>query len=637
MVTIFTLSSGNTAFAEVYAITFGSLPRAVNIYEEYGIPWYDTGDLNWDSEVVYWSSDGVTFSAPIEWDMSECDIQILEPDYYDDDLQEYVFLGNPWENGPIAFTIVYPESLDWKEFKKQLLFFKVSDSLIPALDIIPVGVGSSVLDAWFSVYYYHGYMGLQEDNSYLITDQLSPYSRDNELMPQFVPYNEAGFLDSQENFLKYSISSDLKTLKVYPAVTVEPGGGSGLKIVIKDTNGEFESIEMTKAEGGNNIYETTQHFDKGTMFYFRKGGEGYTYSYNPYLYGPEDVTFLITESNCTDIQLCADGVGWFEMDQSGEFKVTVDNGKLSVNRVSGNNVVGDVNGDDVCNAADITALYNWILNNDDTALVNGDQNDDNVINAADVTFVYNIILGIGNGDEPPEDPNITTYTVNGVSFKMINVEGGTFTREFWNGGQQYQQVTLSNFTIGQTEVTQELWQAVMGSNPSFFNGGDYGTNLQRPVEMVNWDDCDEFITKLNQMTGMQFRLPTDAQWEFAALGGNKSHGYPYAGSDNPDDVAWYWGNAQGCTHQVATKQPNELGIYDMSGNVAEWCNDWYYYLSTDPQTDPTGPSEGSYRMFHGGNWNGYRGMDPVLSAVTSRGYATPSIRDNCHGLRLAIW
>ena len=185
---------------------------------------------------------------------------------------------------------------------------------------------------------------------------------------------------------------------------------------------------------------------------------------------------------------------------------------------------------------------------------------------------------------------------------MIAVKGGTFqmgSDDRNDYAKPVHQVTLSDYYIGETEVTQELWNAVMGSNPSYCTG-----NMQRPVEQVSWNDCQTFISKLNQLTGATFRLPTEAQWEYAARGGNKSKGYTYSGSNAIDDVAWYKSNSNSSstTHPVKTKAPNELGIYDMSGNVWEWCSDWTGSYSSVAQTDPTGPATGSYRVGRGGSW-----------------------------------
>lgn len=195
-----------------------------------------------------------------------------------------------------------------------------------------------------------------------------------------------------------------------------------------------------------------------------------------------------------------------------------------------------------------------------------------------------------------------TFTVNGVQFTMVEVGGGTFTMgatseqgsDAWDEEKPAHEVTLSDYYIGQTEVTQALWEAVMGSNPSDSKGG----NL--PVERVSWDDCQVFIQKLNQLTGKQFRLPTEAEWEYAALGGRKSRGYKYAGGNNIDSVAWCDGNSGNETHPVATKQANELGIYDMSGNVLEWCSDWCGDYTSSSQSDPQGSSSGSFRVIRGG-------------------------------------
>ena len=198
------------------------------------------------------------------------------------------------------------------------------------------------------------------------------------------------------------------------------------------------------------------------------------------------------------------------------------------------------------------------------------------------------------------------FTVNGVSFEMVRVEGGTFRMGDTTEQGDYadsdetpvHSVTLSNYYIGKTEVTQALWQAVMGSNPSYSVGADL------PVENVNWNDCQEFIQKLNSLTGRNFRLPTEAEWEFACRGGNNSRGYKYSGSNDIDNVAWYRDNSGRDTlYSVATKAPNELGIYDMSGNVSEWCSDWYADYTSYSQTNPKGPQSGRTRVFRGGSVN----------------------------------
>ncbi|MBR2486302.1 MAG: SUMF1/EgtB/PvdO family nonheme iron enzyme, partial [Paludibacteraceae bacterium] len=234
----------------------------------------------------------------------------------------------------------------------------------------------------------------------------------------------------------------------------------------------------------------------------------------------------------------------------------------------------------------------------------------------------------------PQGGAVETITVNGVSFNMIKVQGGTFTMGATSeqGSYEYKtekpthQVTLSDYYIGETEVTQELWKAVMGSNPSHFSG----TNL--PVERVSWDDCQTFIKKLNQLTGKNFRLPTEAEWEYAARGGQKSRGYKYAGSNALSDVAWYEDNSSSKTHPVKQKQANELGIYDMSGNVQEWCQDWDGSYSSSAQVNPTGPSSGSYRVYRGGNWY----FSASGCRVASRGSSYPSGRSHSIGFRVVL-
>ena len=244
------------------------------------------------------------------------------------------------------------------------------------------------------------------------------------------------------------------------------------------------------------------------------------------------------------------------------------------------------------------------------------------------------------GKEPDTPGTNQTFNVNGVSFTMIAVEGGTFkmgAQSSDSGGDNYDSdadsdespvhsVTLSDYYIGETEVTQELWVAVMGSNPSYFSGS------QKPVEEVSWNDCQEFITKLNELTGKNFRLPTEAEWEYAARGGNKSQGYKYSGSNTIGDVAWYTDNSSSTTHDVKTKQANELGIYDMSGNVCEWCQDWDGSYSSGSQTDPTGPSSGSVRVIRGGIWrNGAR-----LCRVSNRNSFNPGYGSGIIGFRLIL-
>ncbi len=228
------------------------------------------------------------------------------------------------------------------------------------------------------------------------------------------------------------------------------------------------------------------------------------------------------------------------------------------------------------------------------------------------------------------------FTVEGVTFTMVQVQGGTFTMGATpeqklprDDEKPAHQVTLSSYWIGATEVTQALWQAVMGSNPSKFKGD------KLPVECVSRGDCLEFIKKLNELTGQQFRLPTEAEWEFAARGGTKSRGYQYSGSNNIDDVAWYWHNSYMEPNDVAALAANELGLYDMCGNVLEWCQDWYDSYSGDAQTDPTGPTSrprGALGVVRGGGWN----CGEVNCRSARRIKCGMSVRSNNLGLRLAL-
>ncbi|MCI7377249.1 MAG: formylglycine-generating enzyme family protein [Bacteroidales bacterium] len=226
------------------------------------------------------------------------------------------------------------------------------------------------------------------------------------------------------------------------------------------------------------------------------------------------------------------------------------------------------------------------------------------------------------------------FYVNGVSFEMVYVEGGTFdmgaTTEQGSDTEYDEKpvhrVTLSDYYIGKFEVTQELWEAVMGSNPSYFKGA------QNPVEKVSWNDCQEFVTELNSLTGRTFRLPTEAEWEYAARGGNKSRHYKYSGSVNIGNVAWYYDNSGSSTHAVGTKTANELGIYDMSGNVSELCSDWYGGYSAGAQTNPQGPSSGSRRVLRGGSWYSYASG----CRVSARNDCGPGYSYIDGGLRLVL-
>ena len=238
--------------------------------------------------------------------------------------------------------------------------------------------------------------------------------------------------------------------------------------------------------------------------------------------------------------------------------------------------------------------------------------------------------------EPTPTPEPERPQHNLPDIAMVYMSGGTFTMGATSeqGSDAYDRekpahsVTLSGYYIGKYEVTQELWKAVMGSNPSYYKGD----NL--PVEQVSWNDVQEFLRKLNAMTGKRYRLPTEAEWEFAARGGNSSRGYKYSGGNSFGSVAWYWENSGIRTHAVGTKSPNELGIYDMSGNVWEWCQDWYNssYYGSSPRTNPQGPNSGSYRVCRGGGWR----SSARDCRVSYRDSYTPDFRYYYLGFRLAL-
>ena len=222
--------------------------------------------------------------------------------------------------------------------------------------------------------------------------------------------------------------------------------------------------------------------------------------------------------------------------------------------------------------------------------------------------------------------------VKGVEYPMVYVAGGEFSmgsNSGFSNEQPVHTVSLDGYSIGKYEVTQELWEAVMGSNPSKFKG------LRRPVENVSWNDCDEFIRKLNFMTGQHFRLPTEAEWEYAARGGRNQDPYMYSGSDAVYDVAWYCDISGSQTHEVGEKSPNSLGIYDMSGNVYEWCYDAYSsdYYSKSPTNNPKNEgSAGSNRVLRGGCWF----IKALSCRVSIRFYSAPVNRYSDGGFRLCL-
>lgn len=279
----------------------------------------------------------------------------------------------------------------------------------------------------------------------------------------------------------------------------------------------------------------------------------------------------------------------------------------------------------------------------DDDFVRGDVDLDGNVSIKDVTTLIDYLLSETWPEDtiPSELPETIDFNVNGIPFKMVLVEGGNFymgaTSDQGTSGDSDEKpahrVTLSSYYICSTEVTQALWLEVMGVNPSYF----IGDNL--PVEMVSWNDVQSFITAINEMTGKQFRLPTEAEWEYAARGGNKSMGYMYSGSNNINEVAWYGsgstGNASGKTHPVATMNPNELGLFDMSGNVWEWCQDWYGSYS-GVEINPTGPETGSARVLRSGSWYLEVPIGPLSCRCANRDKEPPTFKYRTVGLRLAM-
>ena len=277
-----------------------------------------------------------------------------------------------------------------------------------------------------------------------------------------------------------------------------------------------------------------------------------------------------------------------------------------------------------------------------------DNNTDNprsiTVNANE-TYIATFAKESGGGGEPTGlDIHTGIACIDALANDMVKVQGGTFLMGAvsgdtlaYNDEKPQHSVTLSDYYICKYEVTQELWQAVMGSTPTY-NGGwtdEYGKGDQYPAYRISWNDCDTFIQRLNAKTGLNFRMPTEAEWEYAARGGNKSQGYTYAGSNTIGDVAWYTDNSNSKTHVVMQNTANELGLYDMTGNVWEWCSDWFsstYYSESAGASNPKGPSTGSSRVNRGGSWN----YDARDCRVSCRDYDDPDSRHSFLGLRLAL-
>jgi formylglycine-generating enzyme required for sulfatase activity len=236
----------------------------------------------------------------------------------------------------------------------------------------------------------------------------------------------------------------------------------------------------------------------------------------------------------------------------------------------------------------------------------------------------------------PDSLQVLHFEVNGVPFDMQRVEGGVFVmggtyeqhRESISTDLPTHTVALNTYYIGTTEVTQALWKAVM---PEWNFLDDFYTPTH-PMAYISWYDCQEFIRRLDSITGLPFRLPTESEWEFAARGGNRSLGYRFAGSNIIDSVSWYLNNAGFRQHQVASRWSNELALYDMTGNVSEWCSDWYgrYHLGTEP--NPKGPESGEWKVVRGGS---YDNCEANLY-LSRREYLNPNEATNYCGLRLAL-
>ena len=364
--------------------------------------------------------------------------------------------------------------------------------------------------------------------------------------------------------------------------------------------------EDAKSNLGNRVFNGfLSGLEEGKTYYYRAytyDGMNYNYGnieqftiYNPLALSSNSVSLIVGESTTIDI--------------------TSGSGSYSIEKIEPSGVVtAEIRGNNIT----VTALKA------ETA----------TITVKDTKSGKTAIINVTVTENEPTFKT-ETFTVNGVSFNMVKVEGGTFMMGAPNtdavatdNEKPQHQVTLDSYSIGQTEVTLGLWKAVM-DNTNLSTLNDY---YQYPVENVSWYDCQRFIYKLNKLTGRKFSLPTEAEWEFAARGGNKSKEYTYSGSNNVDDVAWYSDNSSYYKHIVGTKSANELGIYDMSGNVWEWCQDFSGPYSSEMQVSPTGPTTGTKYVMRGGSWN----FSDFFCRSWHRNQDTPEHTANHLGFRLAL-
>jgi formylglycine-generating enzyme required for sulfatase activity len=264
-----------------------------------------------------------------------------------------------------------------------------------------------------------------------------------------------------------------------------------------------------------------------------------------------------------------------------------------------------------------------------------------------------LLLATSNNAVVPDNDDEETDIQTGIN--MVYVEGGTFTMgctseqsSCYDDERPAHLVKLSSYYIGKYEVTQKEWLDVMGSWPSRAPSSSCGKGDNYPAYFVSWNDIvgtsgstqiingityysNGFIYKLNKKTGKKYRLPTEAEWEYAARGGNRSRGYEFSGSNFVDDVAWFSENSDNKTHAVGRTQANELGIYDMSGNVWEWCSDWYGAYSSVSRSNPRGASTGFKRVLRGGSWS----IIARYVRVSYRGYTDPGVHGSSLGFRVA--